>query len=268
MPIRERILAMGPPGTGKTYQWLKMAKILMPKGVRFLCLDTDAAVTFMLETNFPELLPENKGNVYVHPAYDWPEYMAGLEWVQKEARETDWVVLDMADMAWDTVQRYFITSIFDMKKGEYFLEARRKIKERGDMDTKGKPASSVMPDAIKGWLDWPVVNSIYADFILPIAYRTKAHLYVATKAQPVTKDDDPGTKIVFGEMGIRPAGQKHLGHQVHTVFLFSIERISKTEIHWLITTVKDRANRPYFSRARLHDLYKQYLVAKAGWEIP
>jgi len=39
------------------------------------------------------------------------------------------------------------------------------------------------------------------------------------------------------------------------------------EDKWDVTTVKDRADRPYFKKTPLVDLHMQYLVAKAGWPI-
>jgi len=68
--------------------------------------------------------------------------------------------------------------------------------------------------------------------------------------------------MLFGDIGVRPAGQKALGHQMHTIFLM----IPGKE-KWFITTVKDRAGRPYFSKSPLVSLYHQYLMSKAGWPI-
>jgi len=64
---------------------------------------------------------------------------------------------------------------------------------------------------------------------------------------------------VFGAYGVKPAGQKHLGHQVHTIFLF-IPPISREDKVWRITTIKDRAGRQYFDNDPLINLYKQYFV--------
>lgn len=268
MPVRERILVMGPPGTGKTYQWLRMAKALLPTGAQFYCIDTDDAIPFMLATQFPELQPESGGNVHALPAFDWPEYESALQEVLKKAKEGDWVVLDMADSAWDTVQRYFVNEVFAESKGQYFLEARKLIRARGEKDSKGRAVSALSEDTFKGWIDWPVINALYGDWILPLVYRTKAHLYATTKIQKLGTREDPGTMIVFGASGIRPSGQKHLGHQAHTVLLYTVNVSDAKHPEWTVTTVKDRGNRPYFNKAPFVDLYRQYLVMKAGWEMP
>lgn len=259
MFVQERILVMGGPGTGKSYQWLKMAEILLKTGVKFWVLDTDNDILYMLVTQFPHLMPENGGNVYVHAAYSWDSYSQGLEWAKKQSKQGDWFVCDMVDEAWSGVQRHFVGEVYDKSMGIYFLEVRRR------MELASKSPKSIMQSAFKGWVDWPVVNKLYDDWILPIVHEmSDKHIYVTTKAQPVTADDDPATRLVFGEFGIRPSGQKNLGHQVHACFLLTWD----SKDTWYITTAKDRSKRTYFKKIQLHSLFFQYLVAKAHWSIP
>jgi len=284
MPIRERILSVGITGSGKSYQWLKMAEILLPTGARFRCIDTNNDIMYMLETGFPHLLPENNGNVYVHSAVNFPDYMLGIKWLQRKPidpsilktmdpfvvkdltvpiKDDDWAVVDMADDAWDTVQRYFTESVFGEGMGEYFLRMRKLIEERGGKDRFGKVATSVAPEAFDGWKDWPVMNKLYFEWIQPIVYDMKCHVYATAVPQKIDRGEkDAEILTMFGDLGIRPAGQKKLGGQMHTIFLL-IPGADK----WFITTAKDRANRPYFKKTPLTSLYVQYLVAKAGWPM-
>lgn len=266
MPVRERILTMGITGSGKSYQWLKMAELLLPTGSIFRCLDTDAAIPYMLETQFPHLLPANGGNVYVHPAYDWPEYKAGVAWLKKEPiKDNDWVIVDMADEAWSTVQSYFVGEVFEQDIGDYFLGVRKELQARaGKSKLTGKEATTIMPEGLSGWVDWVVINKLYADWIMPIVYQIKCHVYATTKVDKLDRNSkDTELMMLFGDLGVRPTGQKKLGHQMHTVFL-----LIPGKNNWLITTAKDRGGRPYFNRSPLVSLYYQYLVAKAGWPIP
>ncbi len=284
MPIRERILTMGITGSGKSYQWLKMAESQLETGAIFRCLDTDNAVTYMLETHFPHLKPENHGNVYVYPMFEWPEYKQAMAWLmrkpidaavlktmgdelamdyKKPIKDNDWAIIDMADNAWSSVQRYFTTEVFGADMGDYFLETRKQLRARGDKDSKGKTATSIVPEALKGWTDWVVINKLYDDFILPIVYRLPCHIYMSTKVETVDRGEkDAEIRMLYGDIGVRPSGQKKLGHQVHTIFLM-IPGADK----WMITTVKDRAGRTYFSKTPLISLHMQYLVVKAGWPI-
>jgi len=248
---------MGITGSGKSYQWLKLAEALLPTGAVFRCLDTDDAITYMLETQFPHLKPENKGNVYVWSASDWESLKAGTDQILKQSiKDNDWLVIDMADAPWDSVQRYFTSEVFKTGIGEYFLQVRKEI------EASKKKVASVAREALSGWTDWAVINKLYTDWITPLIYRLKCHLYLATKVQELGSKEDADIKELYSELGVRPSGQKHLGHQVHTILLFIPGRGN-----WFITTCKDRAGRPYFKRTPLLSLYMQYFVAKANWPL-
>lgn len=262
MPIREKILAMGVTGSGKSYQWLKLARALKASGAKFRCIDTNDAIPFMMETQFPDLKPENGGNVYVHPAMDWLEYKEGLKWVKEsEPVAKDWLVLDMADDPWERVQRYFVSSVFEEDMGEYFLQVRKEVQAKGGKGLDGKAVTSIVREGLSGWVDWTVINRLYDDVMMPLIYRIPCHVYAATKVQELRRGEkDPELLSLYGDIKVRPSGQKNLGHQVHTLFLFK----PGTD-KWTITTVKDRGNRGYFKDVQLNSLYMQYLVVKAGW---
>ena len=74
----ERILAMGPFWSGKTFSWLKIADWAQRTGspAHFYVLDTDSAVTRMLNAsgNFSHLT-----NVTVTNVWEWPQYEKALE---------------------------------------------------------------------------------------------------------------------------------------------------------------------------------------------
>ncbi len=282
MILLERVLSMGITGSGKSYQWLKLAEALLPTGAKFRVIDTDNDIIYMLYAKFPHLLPQNGGNVYVMPAFDWPEYEEGVNWVQQKnitperlailgpeittayktpVQPKDWVVVDKVNNAWSTVQRYFTGEVFGANMGEYFLQTRKKIQAAGGAGKGGKQASSVSQEALDGWKDWSVINKLYEDFINPLVYRVRCHVYMATDVDTLDRTEkDPELISLFGELHLKPVGQKKLGGQMHTIFLL----IPGTD-RWFVTTVKDRAGRPYFSKVPLKSLYMQYLVAKAGW---
>lgn len=282
MPVLERIGVGGVTGAGKSYQWLKMAEILLSTGVIFRCIDTDNAIDYMVDTQFPHLKPENGGNVYVLNAYEWPEYKLGVNWLQRKpgvakqladagyeylAKDAakplafkDWTIVEMIDNAWSTVQRYFVGEVFQEDIGEYFLGVRREIQE----GTKNKKnTGNPITDGLDGWKDWSVINKLYADFILPVVYRVRTNVYVTTGVDRVDKTEkDAELVMLYGQLGIRLSGQKKLGHQMHSLFL-----MIPGKDRWLITTIKDRANRGYFDKTPLSSFYMQYLVAKAKWPI-
>ena len=283
MAIRERTLAMGITGSGKSFQWLKMAEILLPTGAIFRCIDTDNDIPYMIETQFPRLLPENGGNVFVHPAFDWPEYQHSVKWITHQLtaeqlkntdsylvkaynmpiKPDDWVVTDKINSAWKTVQNYFVTSVFGDDPGEYFLMIRKQIEDGLRKTAKGGQPASTITEGLDGWKDWSVINKLYDDWILPIIYRVKCHVYAATDVDVLDRGNkDVEMQQLFGDLGIKPAGQKSLGGQHHSIFL-----LIPGKDKWFITTIKDRAGRPYFKRVTLVSFYHQYLVTKAGWPI-
>lgn len=282
----ERILSIGITGSGKSWQWLKIAKRLKPLGVKFRVVDTDNDIPFMMATNneFIELMPENGGNVYVCPAYDWPEYEKAVRWIQQKKltpeqlssmdkylqltyktpiKPMDWVVVDKSNNAWKTVQDYFVGEVFGEDTGEYFLQVRKKLWEAGDIGKSGKKATSTILEGLDGWKDWSVINKLYGDWINPIVYRVKCHVYATADVDSLDKNEkDPEILSLYGELHVKAAGQKAIGGQMHTLLLFI-----PGKDRWLVTTVKDRSNRRYFNKTPLTDFYTQYLFAKAGWPL-
>ncbi len=275
LPLRERILAMGPFGSGKTLQWMRMAKYLKPVGVKFWVIDTDADKEYMLAANkeFVGLSSRTHkdGNVNVFQVFEWPEYRKALAEIKSKYGPNDWVVVDMAENAWKKVQEYFIEQIFGKNKGEYFLQARKSIQDRGGIGKDGKQVRSIARENLDGWKDWPVINALYDDFMLPIVYQLNCNVYLATRADTITRDEkDADILTEFGEYGFKPAGQKQLGHQCHTVLLLThvLGGKGNSKGHWNISTIKDRGDRPYYLKTRLTDFFMQYLVGAAGWEVP
>lgn len=243
--IKERILTLGGPGSGKTYGWLKLAA--HSKDSQFFVIDTEIGAERSLQ-EFPQLT-----NVAVYPVVDWTEYREAQKEIISKATSSSWIVVDMADKAWDAVQRYYISRVFDQEMGEYFLEARTKLKKDAKSLFAGRDA------ALKGWTDWPVVRRLYEDFFLPLVYRTPAHLYIATAAQAVSEDDGREVRELYGPYGLRPSGQKALGYQPDTVLL-----LAHAKDGYYVTTIKDRGGRKYFDRMKLHNLALQYGKV-AGW---
>lgn len=286
MPTFERILTMGITGSGKSWQWLKLAEALLPTGAKFRCIDTDNAINYMLDTRFPHLKPENKGNVYVQNVFEWPGYKLAIKWLQRKpippelqslfspnalkdyksgpVSPNDWTVVDMADIPWRTVQSFFTEEVFGEEMGDYFLQVRREMAQGIRKTRKGGEPSSTITEGFDGWKDWSVMNKLYDDWILPLIYRIPTNVYATTKVEPLSRDEkDPEILALFGDYGVRPAGQKNLGHQMHTILL-----LIPGKDKWFISTIKDRADRSYFKKAPLRSLHIQYLCAKAGWPMP
>lgn len=261
--IRERILVMGGFGSGKTHQFLLTARAL-PES-RIWIIDTDDSYPRMFGTEFKDLESQvgsgPRDRIRLYQVYDWKSYVSAKDEIVSKAQEGDWVSIDMASSVWQAVQGYFVQAVFEQNIEDYFIEARKILASRGDKTAKGREAKNL--GALKGWLDWPVVNKLYDSFILPLTYQCKGHLYIATKAQNVSSDDDGDVQNLYGSYGVKPAGQKDLGYQAQTVFLL---QQGKQQGKWEISTVKDRGRKMY-DHAPLVSLPRQYLGPTAGFDI-
>ena len=256
---RERILSMGSYGAGKSYQWLCLAQWLKPQGAKFYVIDTDDTVERMVAEEFPDL--DRGSNVILHHAYTWPAYMKAQAAILSAAGVGDWIVFDMADAPWKAVQSYFVSQVFDKDISDYFVEARQDLASHGDKTKRGKDAKNLK--VFDGWMDWPVINKIYDSLVMPLIFDSSAHLYFTAKITPLRDDESLAVRELYGPYGVKPAGQKDLGHLFHTVLLF---QQGQERGVWQITTVKDRG-RKYFDHEKLINFPIQYLVAKARWPV-
>ncbi len=242
--MSERILVYGQPGTGKSYQFLKVAQFAAP--ARCYVLDTDDAYPRMLETEFKGL-----ENVEVYPVFEWEDWRSAITDVLSKINPGDWVCIDRADVMWQAAQDYYIRRIFDEEVDEFFLRARKEYERSRD----GK----FVP--LDGWKDWSIVNRVYRQLwtklIMP---NMPANLYVAAAATKIEKQDEQDVQETFSFLGVKPEGQKQLPYGMHSVLFFD-----RTKEGWRVTTVKDRGRR-YLDRQKLVSLPHQYLVGIAGWK--
>lgn len=244
--VRERILAFGPAGASKTYSWLMTAKYLQEHGnpAIFYVLDTDDSVERMLTSSeFRDLR-----NLRLYHCYSWPSYERSAEEVCAKAEAGDWIVVDLVCNAWDAVQRYYVEQVHHKDMGDFFLELRQ---ESGD-------AKNMRSQLARDQM-WVIVNKLYYAWINPLVFESRAHLFMCASVSTVHDTDGAEIKAMF-RGGIKPAGQKRLPHQFHTILYFQCPRVGQ----WLVTTIKDR-ERPPFEGAPLKNFPLQYLGAKAGW---
>ncbi|GAI05131.1 unnamed protein product, partial [marine sediment metagenome] len=185
--LRERILAYGQPGSGKSYAHLKIAEAY--PGSKFHVIDTDDSIPRMLDGEFSHL-----NNVEVYPAQDWLGCCKALDDIKKHnLTGKDWLAIDMLCSAWDFVQSFFVEEIFDKDIASYFLQVRKELKE-------GASSLSVL----QGWTDWRVINKIYQTWINEITYRLPCHIFYACKATTVRREDEPNIRNIYSDFGARP----------------------------------------------------------------
>jgi hypothetical protein len=251
---RERILAIGSFGVGKSRAWLTIAARAQKSGskARFYCLDTDHAIERMIDEGFPEL-----NNVEVANVFEWPEYEGALKRFLKVATPDDWLICDMIDAAWDAAQAYYVDEIFSKDIGQYFIEAR-KVFEAAKKE-KGKSVFR----AFDGWQDWPVIKKVYFSWLERFAKHAPCHVFATAKVEPIDTEKDSKELIkTYGPYGVRPKGQKDLGHSFHTILF--LQKAGSNDYRF--TTIKDR-ERKEVEGEKLTDFVLQYLVPRAKWKL-
>lgn len=244
---RERILAFGGAGTGKTHDWLtiadsyaKAAKEGAPLG-KFYVIDSDFTVERSMEA-----YPDVESVVEYAPTPEWEDYIKAIESFNKKMTRNDWLVIDMASPLWEMAQEYYISRIFNKDMDDFYLQFRETAKKGGAMD---------------GFKDWSVINKIYKQNVSNHLLRCQGHLFATAAATPLSGDlDSKEMKAIYARFGVKPVGQKHLSHMFHTVLW---KQAPKTD-NWTLTTIKDRA-RPSLMATQVTDFVEDYLVTVGGW---
>lgn len=246
--VQERILVMGGFGSGKTSCWLNIAKWSQQSGsdAKFYVLDTDSSVRHMVSV--PGSQYGDLQNLIISEVYDWPEYIKALEdAVSKVRPHLDWIVVDFVSTAWEAVQEHYVDLVYKTEISEFFLDQAVAKQSKAPLD---------------GWKDWSVINRMYKRFANTLIHRHNGHVFMVAGAKAISDTEDRSVRALFGAHGVRPTGQKALGHTPHTVILNKVG--APGEI--FLTTVKDR-ERPVLEVQRLHEFALDYLVVVAGWKL-
>lgn len=247
---RERILAYGKEGTGKTNDWFSVADAL--PDVPFFVIDTDDSAQRLIETDYGHLT-----NVHVAVAGTWKEFEDAVksylprirEYVKLKppTRKEDypWLVIDFADATWDMVQNHFTEQVFDKGIDEYYLLARKNLK-----------GGQLQP--LEGWTDWQVINKLFQALWKEITLGGGPfHLYITAKATEVRGVEG---KSLYTTLKMMPGGEKRMAYRVHTVLMKSVD--SKG---WHLSSAKDRG-RTLLRDVQVMNFYVTYLRRVAGWE--
>lgn len=252
LAIPERILTLGPAGSGKTTNWLDIAKWAerTKSDSQFYVLDTDFAAERML-TGYADCAHR----IHISVGYDWADYLEFQRMVLEKARPQDWVIIDFIGNAWVAVQQNFTEQVFNKDIGDYFLEVRKQL---------DKKASSL--GALEGWTDWQVINPMYKKWVNPLLFKGRYNVYATAKSTQLSggnkPTEDSQTRSLFLPYGVKPEGQKDLPYQFHTVLLTTRDgRGTRT-----LTSIKDR-ERVELKGQELNSFTLDYLKAVANWEI-
>lgn len=243
----ERILVMGVQGVGKSRGLLSVAR-RMPDA-QFHVLDNDFAYRRLLATEFEDV--DRVGNVEVHFVDEWDDYLPLIKKLNGTLGPNDWLAVDSMTPTWDAVQGWYTEKIYGKDIDEWFL-AVRKLREQNQSDKKN---AAMLPG-----VDWQVINKVYFKLYSTIL-QCPGNVWLTAELQKVDDEHD-GKEIkgLYGAYGVRPKGQKRLGHIVQTVLLMSKSRVGQ----YSLTTIKDRGRRELEDQP-ITDFAKDYLMKVAGW---
>lgn len=225
---RERILVFGGFGTGKSEAATRILDRALHPDAKLWITDTERAYEALIDTDDPRV------DFTDLTLEDWPAYVENAMEAAKGGGTDDWWVVDSATNSWEVVQQYGLDKGWE-----------------SDM----------------GGLDWVRVNREHARLFK--AYLTfRGHLFLTARSKELAKPQKSGKQVesrqtleTYGAFGVKPAGQKDIGHvPPHTVLLTAKTKTGE----WTLTTVKDRKRRE-LDREPLHDFVRDYLVGVAGW---
>lgn len=278
---RERIMLGGVPGTGKTYAWATMARMLSEN--KFYVIDPDDGVRRVLyevdektkERIFPDLSNieyyftpkwyhkdfQNVGKADRLEDKQLISFISGVAdaWklIKPKLKSGDWIILEHLGNLWARVQDGFSDTVFQKDIGQYFLEQRLQLS-----------SGAKRLDALKGWTDWSVINKMHNDdFIIPVCFENPAHVLMTTAVSQIQAGDrteEQDLKAFYGDNLIRYEGQKHNIYRAQTILLFQAEGKAVNRKYYMSTFLKDRG-RPWMERKDWYDFGYQYMVEVAGW---
>lgn len=264
---RERIMAYGAPGVGKSFMWLDILEAYYQSGDRdthFYIIDSDFGVTKLLEEGYQHL--EDAGMMTVYNPYDFPGMIHASREIRSAAKKGDWIVLDLADQAWDEAQLFYTGEVYGKEPLDYFIQMRKEVVAKKGKD---KRAYGGMEGT-----DWQFVNKIYHEFESALVLKSLANVFVVCGEKKL--DPDRGASVAdmreYRSVGrMAPKGQKGLAHRMDTIF-YMTKRVDGQRV---VTMTKDRGREGTKWLDRSHTLKidappkgftKRYLVNVAGWE--
>ena len=275
---RERVLAYGSTGVGKTYAALTIInKALGDEDVAYI-VDADNTWSRTLETDGEELgvkvreewfwvgsgktgrwerdaTWENEdGNVILYHTDGWEQHADALGRCLSSARADDWLVVDSMTWLWDSVLPWYIARTHGTELPDFLIEHRvRQVAEKAK-ETQGQDAVLV---------EWNYINPLWNKKVATPLVNSRCHLWLTAEAKPMRTDGrvDNQVRQLYESVGMIPSSQKRLGHQMQTVLLFGVSKTGEYQV----TTVKDRG-REKLEKVEWDDMFSVYLRKTAKWK--
>lgn len=248
--VPERQLIIGLPDSGKSESWVQTAAHYRATNSpgHFYVINGDIPSTV---ERCNERWDDWQSNISFVNVSDWSTLSLESEAIRLQAKAGDWIVVDSGEKPW----------IWIRDEWDY-----QQAKAKGTLPAPGDVFASIAEDDSPG--RWDKINGAYQRWIMPLLdpARNPAHLMFTNPSQPIVVEgmfsDDKSVIAELGRFGVRPAGQKHLAHQFHTVLWAQHTRQGYT-----LTTMKDRSREPMDGTVITPTMSFPiaYLMGVAGW---
>lgn len=249
----ERLLLVGSWGSGKTTAYMKIAE--------WLHRTESPAQMFILDPDFKARLDPNAQlpNIHIYDDLEhWTDYKATIVKVRSEAQpgRGDWLVVDMMDKVWEAAQAGYVEQTFGVEVDDFYVAWRKSNVKDADEGKGGNPY-----DADWG-KDWQAINRLYDGFVFNLT-RFPGNVLMTTSPVIVDEKNERNREHLrmYGKFGVKPGGQKRLGHVAADCLL-----LSQTANGWVYTQMRG-TGRSEFKAEKLNDFVMNYLCGKAGWAL-
>lgn len=251
---RERILAYGLPGAGKSSIWLCLAEWIHKTNApsHIWVLDTDSA----WEAMRPE---DGRIDHAVTPfsLHEYGDYKEAVKKIRENGTVDDWFVVDRGDVLWDASQEAWSVAVEGKDIDEFFLlHQSRGTSPGGDYGA-----------------NWVQIKRMYRGMGVDLITRFRGHVLVCCAAEEVREKkgqfgDDADVYAKYKSVGLKPSGEKKLAHLFHTEIF-----MQESPSGYRMTTLKERKmfggeTRPYMKGKSVSpDFIMAYLIAIAEWRM-
>ena len=254
---RERLLAFGISGAGKSTIWLAIAEWIHKTGsnAKVYVIDTDNA----WEAMRPE---DGHLDEVVVPfgIHKWGDYKPAVKKIREAGANAghmdNWFVLDRADVIWDAAQEGWSQAVEGEDIDEFFL--RHQVNQTAAGGDYGS--------------NWVQIKRMYRGAGIDMITSFPGHVLACASSDEVREKkgqfgDDADVVAKYKHIGQKPSGQSKLAHLFHTE-LYLVESPSG----YRMTTAKER--KPFTDQGREYmkgklvtpDFVVAYLVGVAGWK--
>ena len=246
----ERLLICGREGSGKTKAYWDIAEWLhsTESPAQVFVIDPDQKARFDPRYGLP--------NVHIFDELEsWKDYKEVIIKVREQGvrERDDWIVCDMMNNIWDAAQAGHAEMTLGKDMDDLMVEWRKGAIEKGDS------GGSVFSSGYGA--DWQVINALYKKFMFHLV-RFPGNVFMTSALDTVTQDEkDAETIRRYSKWGVKPAGQKRLGHVPADLLWFK-----ETANGWDMTQMRG-TGREAFKNEPLSDFVQNYLVRHAGWQL-